>query len=91
MYEALEKRWVRLERNNISGAGTLGAGFNAELDGVAFVQIAEAVSLDCRVMDKHVFLTIFRANETKALVAIEKFNSTTNAVVHVRLLVSTVE
>ena len=56
--------------------GTLVTLNDVELDTVALVQSLEAITLDCRVVNKTVFGTIILRDETEALGVVEPLNCT---------------
>src|SRR5271165_1144292 len=55
-----------LRQLDVFGLQSLGAGDHLELHGLAFLQAAEALGLNRRVMDEHV-VSVLPADETKAL------------------------
>jgi hypothetical protein len=77
---------LSLELDDFSGARALVARLDAELDTVAFVQIAIALGLDGRVMDENVLLAVLWRDEAEALLAVEKLDSTCDTVAHELLL-----
>ena len=55
-----------LRQLNVFGLQSLGTGHDLELNGLAFLQAAEALGLNRRVMDEHV-VSVLPADETKTL------------------------
>jgi hypothetical protein len=66
-----------LERNDLVRAGSFLALAHFKLNGLAVVQSSvTAAHLDFRMMNKQVFATVFRCNETKTFICIEPLNCT---------------
>jgi hypothetical protein len=61
-----------LENYYFSSLGAFCALFDCELNLLAFRKIAETITLDCRVMDEHVW-AIFASDEAIAFGAVEPF------------------
>ena len=55
---------VELDYLNVFGLQSLGAGDDLKLDGLAFLQAAEALGLNRRVMDEDI-VSVLPADETK--------------------------
>ena len=65
----------QLHHYDVAGLRTLGALFNCELDLLAFLQVAETITLNGGEMNENV-LSTFTFDEAEALVTVEPLNCT---------------
>jgi len=66
-------RTSTLQRDDVAGLQAFGAAFDGELDALPLIQGAEAVSLDCGIVNENIFAAI-AGDETIAFAGVKPFD-----------------